>query len=208
MKLSKSQKNLLLKTGAGFTLIEILLAVVILTTISAFGVASFNNASRANEVQQKSQEVKSIARKLRTDASAATKPNNTSCQSNGTFYGTYLTLVKNTDQYHSGISCFDSAGNDTLGAPGAVNLNLNLDHAYSNNLIIFYSFDGQVYFFNSPAIRPTKALIDAPTTSINPQPVNVSATVTKNNISYQVWFSGTGLVCEQKSPVTAVPCVQ
>src|SRR3989344_3103497 len=93
-------------TQKGFTLVELLVAVVIIVILSTIGIASFNTANSRNELQNQAKELQSTMRKLRTDSVAAVKPVtgaggalDPSCKSpsaldpdDGTYYGSWIIL--------------------------------------------------------------------------------------------------------------------
>src|SRR5581483_9971939 len=74
---------------AGFTLIEIIVAITIVVIISTLAVASFNTAGASFEVQNSARELKTLIRKLKTDSTASKIP----CQSGYKFYGTFIRFM-------------------------------------------------------------------------------------------------------------------
>ncbi|HEY4694799.1 MAG TPA: prepilin-type N-terminal cleavage/methylation domain-containing protein [Candidatus Nanoarchaeia archaeon] len=190
----------------GFTLIELLIAITILAIISAFGIASFNSATRSNAVLQQAQELKVLARKLRTDARAATKPSG--CVNNGVVYGTYITFNQAANSYTYGISCFNSTTGASFSTQTTKTLKVPvvIDAATPyQRLTVLFSFDGTTAFYNFAFNPNTFSHVTAPSSPIPTDPTYLQ--VVSTSTIYRVYFSSTGLVCEQKSTVTTV-CAQ
>ena len=200
------------KSKSGFTLIELIIAIVIVVILTTIGVASFNSASRANAVQQQAQEIKSLARKLRTDASAAVKPS--SCATPGSFYGTYINFQEGSGTISYGTSCWQDSTNDESPTASTKNLATGITVrtvSTSTNLTIFYNFDGKVFVFdcatscasgNNINIAPTQTEIGSATASVSVE--NIVITDTEPTRDYRINFSPTGLVCEEKDSIPSV----
>jgi len=213
--LGKEMQKIL--SQAAFTLVELLVAIAIITIISGIGIASFNSSSRANVVIQQSREIKSIARQMRTNSRAASKPTG-NCTTSGQLYGAFVILDKAAGAYYSGISCFDSSSGLDYSTTQTKTLTSGVTLSYgccTNNLIIFYYFNGQVSFFKASngTTKPTKADLDNATSGnanwINPQPDPLAVTLSNGTSSqnYNVYFASTGLVCEQRANA-ATGCAQ
>lgn len=214
-------KNLApIKTAFGFTLIELIIAIVIVVILTTIGVASFNSASRANAVRQQAQEIKSLARKLRTDASAAIKPSGdcSLAANNASIYGTYLNFAQ-TDTVTYGVLCFDQGTNDysTVNTK-TLPTGLKVGQTGFSNLTVFYSFTGGVEFFSLAAgiFHPTRAQLEDPSSCTGPPCLwlngvtRLSFKVTdwpvfgaNSGNRYNINFNTTGLVCEQKYPLSS-----
>lgn len=206
----------------GFTLIELLIAIVIITILTTVGIAGFNNISRSNATFQKGQEIQSLVRKLRTDATAAVKPITGDAQTNsckspdpllpqdlGTLYGSYIIFDKSTTPgtYVYGISCFKSDGTNvsSISTPQTLPDNMVLDYFDSNKLLIFYDFLGKVYTYDSITFTgPSNAYVTAlPATDLIPAtPVSLTVSYPSNTNSAYIYFGATGLVCVQKTITT------
>lgn len=218
-------------TQTGFTLIELLISIAIIVILSTIGIASFNSSSSKNVVQQQAAEIRSLARKLRTDAGSAIKPSSCPTTStpatNSSVYGSYITFWSNLPGDPStisyGISCWDGSGTDrspiasSKTLPAGIKITAVGAGAGVNGVTIFYTFDGKVIYFNCEVECGTT--IPYPTNNnLNKAPnlfslVNVSATdlpvtlitvrISDSTVSrdYQINFSRTGLVCEQKYPL-------
>lgn len=206
------QKSLAqLKFSLGFTLIELIIAIVIVAILTTIGIAGFNSASKVNAVKQQAQEIKSLARKLRTDATAAVKPAGL-CQTNGVLFGTYINFSRNTNVIDYGVSCFDSTGTNDYSTHNEFNLNQGLlqGTGYTTNLTIFFSFNGNVVFYDFSAFVGRSApiydnlinLTNAyPSGAGNPQtfPVTVTdGTSIGNGNRQQVTFKYSGLICDER----------
>jgi len=183
----------------GFTLVELLVSVAIITIISAFGIASFVGANRNATVKAQAQELKTQIRKLRTDSGAALKPTNCS-SNNGIVYGTYINFVQNDTKVTYGISCFNSA-NVSFSSQNTLNLKAGLrqGNATYANLTVFFGFDGEVKFFSGISTPPTKAQIDGSSLSgVNYLPIIVTdgSTIGSGN-RRQVSLNLNGLVCDE-----------
>ncbi len=185
------------KSPAGFTLIELIIAIVIVVILTTIGVAGFNSASRANAIQQQAQEIKSLARKLRTDASAAVKPTGT-CQTSGAVYGTYITFTSGSSNVTYGTSCWSPtsvAAPGTDYSPATATKSLSSPISISSaTQTIFYAFDGGVYFF--PTVPTRTDILGASTPASIYKVVITDGTTSRD---YQIAFSPTGLVCEERS---------
>lgn len=205
-----------IKTAFGFTLIELIIAIVIVVILTTIGVAGFNSASRTNAVRQQAQEIKSLARKLRTDASAAIKPSGdcSLAANNASIYGTYLNFVQNDTKVTYGIMCFNQGSGDystqnTKTLPTGLILGSNIS-GYQN-FTVFYSFNGDVAFYLLPVgtYYPSRDEVENNTSSYKVvgatrRIVVISDGTTVINFGngnrYSVGFSITGLVCDQKYP--------
>lgn len=91
-------KTMLMKNSVGFTLVELLVAIVIIVILSTIGITSFNSASARNELQNQAKEIQSLARKLYTDGFASSKPSD--CENLTPpryFYGTFLSFQITND---------------------------------------------------------------------------------------------------------------
>lgn len=208
--------------NGGFTLIEILIAVAIVMIVSAVGIAGFNSAGKSNAVKQSSAEIKSLGRKLRTDASAAVKPIGT-CTTSGTVYGTYLN-VKRTNTIEYGTLCFDppSAG-CSAGDYSEVNtkqftglfVGNSLNPGGNTSATAFFSFDGTVrYFFYAAAATKPYPTRDQILNLSCASSVTESTSTQQNLIindgnsfnqagsnRYVLRINRFGLICEQRLPV-------
>ena len=90
----------------GFTLVELLISIAIIVIVSAVGIAGFNSASQNSAVKSQAQEIKTLIRKLRTDAGAALKPTG-ACTNDGIVYGSYIKFPINGTSITYGTSCFN-----------------------------------------------------------------------------------------------------
>lgn len=185
-------------------MIELIIAIVIMVILTTIGVASFNSASRANAIQQQAQEIKSLARKLRTDASAAIKPSG-NCQSLGEVYGTYITFQLNSANYSYGAACFDKTTPATsYSTPSTETLPTGMIFTGSGNLTILYSFNGTVGSTTNAA-PPVSGNFPSALSSVTYLTIN-DGTASRN---YRIGFSPSGLVCEEKAtPVPTTPCAE
>ncbi len=209
------------KSNAGFTLIELIIAITIVVILTTVGIASFNSASKANATFQKAQEIQSAARKIETDATAAVKPitgstTPTSCKSVdlnpdvGTLYGGYITFDMATNSYFYGMSCFNSDGSINLSSQStAQTLASPMQFTYSpsgSKKIIYFSFDGGVYAYDQVGTGvPDFAFVTSPGTVgypiVTPQRVIISYPSLANPA--YLYVSGAGLVCVQKTTPTS-----
>lgn len=213
-------------TQAGFTLIELVIAIVIVTIITTFGIASFTTASRSNATLQKGQEIQSLARKIRTDATAAIKPVSNpyvytnSCKSLeadqtldpdlGTVYGSYIVFDSATTYFY-GVSCFSSDGSADYSSGSASGAGNTLQTLPSNMTFtagisrgIYYDFQGNVYSYigtTKPTYQDVTLDVTSRLAAIN---APVKLTISNSTTFVDVFFSSTGLVCTQKSGATPV----
>jgi prepilin-type N-terminal cleavage/methylation domain-containing protein len=203
----------------GFTLIELMIAIVIITVLSSVGIASFNGISRSNAMQQQAQEIKSLARKLRSDATAGIKTSG-NCATNGSLYGAYINFnstVGSNSTISYGISCWANSTTDYSPTPPLsktlpTGLTVSSVSSYTN-MTIFYSFDGKVSKFDCASlaakctdtnnlnknIAPDQAQIVAPAAINSAEYVVISDGTGSRN--YRINFGPTGLVCEEKASV-------
>lgn len=209
--MSKHTKNQL-----GFTLVELLVAIVIIVILSTIGIASFNSANSRNEVKNQAKEIKSLMRKLRTDAVAAYKPQQ--CIDNGaTLYGTYINFKRDENFLTYGVSCWGDGATDDFSTEEIFQLKEGLLQSSGfANLIVFYNFDGSVIYYDLgltaqelAMVAPTKALIENPSSHANFANVNNSSnldysvvvtdgpTFVANANAYGVSFNKSGLVCDE-----------
>lgn len=196
-------KKNLLNSPLGFTLIELLISIVIVVILSSIGIASFNSANAQNGVQQRAAEIRSLARKLRTDAGAAVKPKtgtdtNSSCKSwdtnpdKGIVYGSYINFTNNSQTYTYGIACYDS-GNTWLGSTTSGSLPSGFKfYIDSNNPTIIFPFNGLAGSIT--ASRPIVSDFSTVT-----MPANQYVRINDGSHDYFVFFNGNGLICEQRA---------
>ena len=197
-------------TPLGFTLVELIIAITIITILTTFGVASYNSARVSNDLRQQAQELKSLARKLRTDAVAATKPSG-NCQTSGTVYGTYLVFQKSdvghglNSTYYYGTACYDAIGNPLIPAnTGTLHTGIYVTCSSCSA----QPYIGVVYFNNGQwsDITPSSSFPPLSITvfslpSLTRRSVRVTPTplaATASSSDYNLNFSPTGLVCEEK----------
>ncbi len=200
----------------GFTLVELLISVAIIVIISSFGIASFNGASQRSAVKSQAQELKTLIRKMRTDAGAAIKPvtgatTATSCRSPiagdsdlGIVYGSYINFNRGASNgsptVTHGISCFDSTGTN-LSSSNTTQLKSGLVQGSANyaNLTVFFGFDGEVKFFSGIS-QPSKNDIETVSSlaGVNYTPIIVSdgANISSGN-RRQVAINLNGLICDE-----------
>lgn len=195
----------------GFTLIELLIAIVIITILSSVGIASFNGISRSNAMQQQAQEIKSLARKLRSDATAGVKvvtgaTTATSCKSvdadpdAGILYGAYINFQNNANTINYGISCWENSTIDHSPAASVKTLPQGMVIWRINgvtiptdvNTTIFFSFEGKVYVFDcaNAALECT----DANNNNLNiaPDQASIIANVTPIATTQYIYISDDG----------------
>lgn len=208
-------KKAVAERSEGFTLIELMIAIVIITVLSTVGIASFNGISRSNAIQQQAQEIKSLARKLRSDATAAVKPSG-NCSlpaNNASIYGTYLYFKNNTSTYYYGVACFNPTTSTSYSTVSQADLKspLLFNFAGGNDyMALLYTFNGQVasYTFNTggaPVIAigdfALPLLFERAGVSVSIQEIIITDGTASRN--YRINFSPTGLVCEEKASITA-----
>ena len=213
----KQKLSLIFKTNVGFTLVELLVAIVIIVILSTLGIASFNSANTRNELQNQGKELQSAMRKLRTDSVAASKPVtgvgaavdplDPSCKSptagtsdDGTYYGSYITLTSGGSSFTTGVTCFDDSGNDIAAASvSTTNFTQGItSSAIPSGRTIFFSFDGNVYLL--PTTAPTnKANADTLIVPGNQVSTPVSITLSRGG-DYYIYVNGSGLICSQNEP--------
>ena len=208
------------KRQLGFTLIELIIAIVIMVILTTIGVASFNSASQSNAIQQQAQELKSLARKLRTDASAAIKPAG-DCSlpvNKAVIYGTYLYFKNGSSDYYYGIACFNPTTATSYSSINHSNLKTPLLFGgfTQNYMALLYTFDGQVvtYTFNTGLPAPVIQTIDfdppllfekdgVPIANQVQDLLITDGTASRN---YRINFSASGLVCEEKASISPSVC--
>lgn len=163
----------------GFTLIELLIAISIIVILTTIGIASYTSSAANNNVLNAGRELKTLVRKLRTDAIASRK----NCDATHTkYYGTYIRFLTNSSYSH-GSACYDSSESfqtnletANVSYPSGIttpNSSISSPTAYTwkdhsgwigngtRDLVIFYATNGSVYFLNYPNSCAT-TIIPAP----------------------------------------------
>ncbi len=193
----------------GFTLIELIISVAIIVIISAVGIAGFNSANRNTVVKAQAQELKTLFRKIRTDAGAAVKPSG-DCSTAGTVYGTYVTFRRNTSSVTYGISCFDPPPNSSpsnYSSSNTLQLKQGLlqGSPLFSNASIFYGFDGEVKIFDFSALpgktQPTRDdILNVPSVLVNFLPVIVTeGSSIGTGVRRKVSMNRNGLICDESN---------
>lgn len=196
----------------GFTLVELVISVAIIVIMSAVGIAGFNSASQNSAVKSQAQELKTLIRKLRTDAGAALKPTG-ACTTDGTVYGSYIKFPQNSSSITYGTSCFDST-NSALNYSSSNTLQLKSGLIQGNatypDLTVFFGFDGEVKFLSVSTLPPSKIDIDGPTfVGVVRLPIIVTngSSIAGSGVKRQVSINRIGLICDETySAVGTVVC--
>ena len=197
-----------IKTPYGFTLVELILAIVIVVILTTIGIASFNSASKTNAVSQQAQEIKSLARKLRTDATAAIKPaGDCSLPANSAVvYGSYLYFKGGASNYYYGTACFNptTALSYSSVKQGNLKTPLTFTGLGGDYKALLYTFNGHVitYTFPDPGTDPVITAAEFGLSELL-NTTNIKITDGTASRDYRINFSATGLVCEEKASIPA-----
>lgn len=177
----------------GFTLVELMISIVIIVILTTIGIASFNSANARNGLQQQAAEIRTLARKLRTDAGAAIKPN--VCVTNSaTVAGTYISFTSGPGgSYSYGVVCF-SGNTPTYSTTTA---SLPTGYKFGSTQTILFPFSGGAGNQASTPALPSD-YTNAAMSPSNPYQLNI----TDGTNNYYVYFNSNGLVCEQKDTST------
>lgn len=213
-----------LETTVGFTLIELLIAVAIIVILSGVGIAGFNSANKISYLKQNAQDIKTLARKLRTDAGAAYKPSGSCTTVPGSVYGTFISFRQNSNTITYGTLCFDppgatSSSNDySVYSTKQLPTGLKVGYGVGTpvNTTTFFGFDGIVRFFsygvgklypNHDELNNIAAVVGEITSATPVLSITLTdgTDITTGN-RYYIHFNQNGLVCEQRYPT--VTCAQ
>lgn len=216
-------KTPLSQNQVGFTLVELLVAIVIIVILSTIGIASFNSANIRNELQNQAKELQSTMRKLRTDSVAALKPvtgagtpGSPSCKApgagadQGVYYGSWIILDKTTSphSFYTGSACLDQFDTPLYGSSSPTALPNGLSFGNlpngSDREVIFFTFDGQVFSAIHPAGDPLPTWVKDPigsgSTAVN---TPIAVQLMSGSTAYYIYLNGAGLICAQEdSPGT------
>lgn len=197
------------KSNSGFTLVELLVAIVIIVILSTIGIASFNSANSRNELQNQAKEFTSLLRKLRTESTAAVKPITgagsvaaPSCKSpttnpdQGVYYGTFIMMDKLNNDYAIWSLCFTPGGSQNVSAVDVIDLPEGI--AFNSlpggdRVGVFFNFNGNVYSQAFPiGSDPDFTYAQNPGSPIS-APIRI--TLEKSGAQYFIDINGAGLVC-------------
>lgn len=216
-------------TTTGFTLVELLIAVVIIVILSTIGIASFNAANSRNELQNQAKEMTAQLRNLRTNSAAATKPItgagtvlDPSCKSptatttdQGTYYGAWMIIDKNTSphSFYTGSACVDASNTALYGSSSPTNLvdgvSFGALPAGGDRNVILFTFDGKVFIDQDASADPDPSWVKDPTSSGTATEITDPANaieLTSGGRSYYIYFNGSGLVCTQEEDSSQDNC--
>lgn len=197
------------KFSGGFTLIEIIIAITIVTIMATIGIASFNSVSTNNEVSQKTQEIKSTARRLRTDALASRKP--VDCPATSSYFGTYVRFSFPPLFYRTRSLCFSNTLPNNNVAPAelpirfSTNTNI-LTQAWGSDgdpigsaITIVFANNGEVVFLNTV---PNFSNMTDPAGPGRILANRVWVDIGNGSNTRRINFNKAGLVCEEPTTVT------
>jgi prepilin-type N-terminal cleavage/methylation domain-containing protein len=137
------------KKNAGFTLIELIVAVTIMALLSTFGIAGFVSYSRAQSLNTATQDFVTALQSAKAATASQVKP--TTCASTGVFQGyqIHITSSANSSSYTVGPVCggvYDSASSRTTTLPTSGNVTFS---NISDLTITFEPISGVVRFSSS-----------------------------------------------------------
>jgi prepilin-type N-terminal cleavage/methylation domain-containing protein len=144
-----SAQNNTSEKNAGFTLIELIVAVTIMAILSSFGIAGFISYSRSQSLNTATQDFVTALQSAKAATASQVKP--TSCASTGVFQGYQVNIISssNSNSYTVGPVCggvYDTASSRTTILPASSNVTFS---NISNLTITFEPITGVVRFSSS-----------------------------------------------------------